>query len=130
MSILNNVKKILGIAEDYTAFDLDIITHINSAFSTLAQLGVGPTLGFMIIDSDAVWSDFIADDPRFNSVKSYVYLYVRRLFDPPATSYLIAAVDKQIEELEWRLNVSREETDWVDPDPTPIYPEDIFGEVA
>jgi hypothetical protein len=130
MSILNSTKKILGIAEDYTVFDLDIITHINTAFSTLTQLGVGPAQGFMINDASAVWTDFIGDDLQYNSVKSYIFLRVRQLFDPPSTSYLIAAVDKQIQELEWRLNVHREETGWVDPDPNPVYPEDLFGEVA
>jgi hypothetical protein len=112
MSILNSTKKILGIAEDYTVFDLDIITHINSAFSTLTQLGVGPAEGFMIEDATAVWSDFIGDDVQYNSVKSYVFLRVRLLFDPPATSYLIAAYEKQIQELEWRLSVLREGTEW------------------
>lgn len=117
-SILNSTKKILGIANDYTAFDLDIITHINSAFSTLTQLGVGPENGFMIEDDSLEWSDFIpADDPQYSSVKTYVYLKTRRVFDPPQTSYLISAMNDQIEELEWRLNVHREETEWVDPDP-------------
>jgi hypothetical protein len=121
-SILTSTKKILGIAADYTIFDLDIITHINAAFSTLTQLGVGPAEGFMIEDVDDEWEDFIADDAQYNSVKSYVYLKVRQLFDPPTTSYLIGAVEKQIQEIEWRLNVHREETGWEDPtippDPT------------
>lgn len=115
-SILTSTKKILGIAEDYTVFDLDIITHINTVFSTLTQLGVGPAEGFMIEDDEAEWGDFIGDDNRFNSVKSYVFLKVRQLFDPPTTSYLIDAVNKQIQELEWRLNTNRESTEWVDPD--------------
>jgi hypothetical protein len=119
-SILKSTKKILGIAEDYTVFDLDIITHINSAFSTLTQLGVGPSEGFMISDDVAVWEDFIAEDFQYNSVKSYVFLKTKQLFDPPATSYLISAVAEQIQELEWRLNVHREETGWVDPDPDPL----------
>jgi hypothetical protein len=130
-SILTSTKKILGISEDYTVFDLDIITHINTAFSTLTQLGVGPTAGFMIDDASAVWGDFIGiSDLQNNSVKSYVFLRVRQLFDPPSTSYLIAAVDKQIQELEWRLNVHREETEWIDPDPDPRFMEDPFGEAA
>jgi hypothetical protein len=116
-SILNSTKKILGIAANYTVFDLDIITHINSAFSTLTQLGVGPAEGFMIQGVDEEWEDFIADDLQYNSVKSYVFLKTRQLFDPPQTSYLISAVERQIQELEWRLNVHREETGWVDPDP-------------
>jgi hypothetical protein len=116
-SILISTKKILGIAEEYTVFDLDIITHINSAFSTLTQLGVGPAQGFMINDETEKWDDFIEDDLQYNSVKSYVFLKTKQLFDPPTTSYLITATEKQIEELEWRLNVHREETGWVDPDP-------------
>jgi|SRR5580765_2981461 len=130
LSILTSTKKILGIAEDYTVFDLDIITHINTAFSTLTQLGVGPSNGFMIEDESATWDDFIVDDLQYNSVKSYVFLRVRQLFDPPSTSYLIAAYDKQIQELEWRLNVHREETGWVDPDPEPVDPWDPWSEVA
>lgn len=120
-SILTSTKKILGIAADYTVFDLDIITHINSSLSTLSQLGVGPALGFAIEDDSANWVDFIADnDPFYNSVKTYVYLRVRQVFDPPTTSYQIAAFNDQIKELEWRLNVTREGTDWVDPDPAPV----------
>jgi hypothetical protein len=124
-SILTSTKKVLGIAADYTAFDLDIITHINTAFSTLTQLGVGPEVGFMIEDESPVWADFFVDDLQYNSVKSYVFLRVRHLFDPPQTSYLIAATERQIQELEWRLNVHREETGWVDPGPPDYYIEDI-----
>ena len=119
-SILTSTKKILGIAGDYTAFDHDIITHINTALSTLTQLGVGPVEGFMIEDDDAEWEEFIGDDSRYVSVKSYVFLKARQLFDPPTTSYLITAVEKQIEELEWRLSTNRETTDWVDPNPAPV----------
>lgn len=114
-SILTSTKKILGIAADYTAFDLDIITHINTAFSILTQLGIGPAEGFMIEDDSEVWEDYLADDNQLNSVKSYVFLRVRQLFDPPTTSYLIDAMERQIEQLEWRLNVHREETGWVAP---------------
>lgn len=116
-SILISTKKILGLVADYTAFDLDIITHINTAFSTLTQLGVGPSPGFMIEDDEAVWSDFIGSDLEFHAVKSYVFLRVRMLFDPPQTSYLISAQERQIEQLEWRLNVHRESSLWTDPDP-------------
>lgn len=114
-SILISTKKVLGIAADYTAFDLDILTHINTAFSTLTQLGVGPSVGFMVEDEVAVWTDFIGEDLRLHSVKSYVFLKVRMLFDPPQTSYLIEAMTNQIEEIEWRLNVDREATSWVNP---------------
>ncbi len=114
-SILISTKKILGIGAEDTSFDLDIITHINTAFSILTQMGVGPAAGFMIEDNDSEWDEFIGDDDRYHSVKSYVFLKVRQLFDPPTTSYLITAVEKQIQELEWRLNVNRETTEWLDP---------------
>lgn len=117
-SILKSTKKILGLDPEYMVFDLDIITHINSAFSTLNQLGLGPADGFMIEDDEAVWSDFnLVDDKKINSVRTYVFLKVRLVFDPPTTSYLIGVFEKQITELEWRLNVRREEEEWVDPDP-------------
>lgn len=114
-SILISTKKVLGIAADYTAFDLDILTHINTAFSTLTQLGIGPSVGFIVEDEVTVWTDFIGADLRLHSVKSYVFLKVRMLFDPPQTSYLIEAMTHQIEEIEWRLNVDREATYWVNP---------------
>lgn len=119
-SILTDTKKILGIAEDYTAFDQDLIIHINGVFSTLTQLGVGSATGFEITDKTAQWVDFLAGDSRFNSVKSYMYLRVRLIFDPPATSFVIASMEKQIQELEWRLNVQRESTAWTDPMPAPV----------
>jgi hypothetical protein len=125
-SILISTKKILGIAEDYTVWDLDIITHINSAFSTLTQLGVGPTVGFVIRDETEQWSDFILDDLQLESVKTYIYLRVKLLHDPPATSYAITAMQDQIQQLEWRLNVHREETQWVDPDPPVIIEEEVI----
>ena len=119
-SILTSTKKILGIAEDYTVWDLDIITHINSVFSDLTQLGVGPVNGFMIEDATATWDEFIGTDLNLNRVKTYMHLRVRLLFDPPATSYAITAMEEQVKQLEWRLNVQRESTDWVDPDPPVI----------
>lgn len=114
MSILNDTKKILGIGVDYTAFDEDILMHINSAFSTLNQLGVGPRDGFQISDETATWDTFVVDS-RLNPVKTYIYLRVRLLFDPPGTSYHIEAMTRQIKELEWRLNVIREEVIYDDP---------------
>lgn len=107
-SILTSTKKILGIAESYTAFDLDVITHINAAFSTLSQLGVGPANGFMIEDEQAVWTDYTVTPNQLSLVRTYVFLKARSLFDPPTTSFLLEAVNKQINELEWRLNMFRE----------------------
>jgi hypothetical protein len=107
-SILNGTKKILGLNSDYLAFDFDIITHINAAFSTLNQLGVGPEDGFFIEDSTANWEDFVVPANQLNLVKTYVYLKVRFLFDPPTTSFLLDAMNNQIKEYEWRLNLFRE----------------------
>jgi hypothetical protein len=118
-SILSSVKKILGVAETDTSFDLDIMIHINSAFATLNQLGIGPPEGFEIEDSDDTWDDFVTDK-RMSSMKSYVYLRVRLLFDPPSTSFALDSMQKQIEQLEWRLNVVREGDSWTDPDPQPV----------
>lgn len=118
-SILDSVKQVLGVEEDYTAFDIDILMHINTAFATLNQIGIGPDAGFMIEDASATWDQFLGDDPRLNSVKTYIYLKVRLIFDPPATSFVINAIEKQIEELEWRLSVKREDESWVNPTPTP-----------
>lgn len=115
-SILDSVKKVLNLSSDYTPFDQDIIMHINSVFSTLNQLGVGPENGFMIEDKDAVWSDFLGGDLRLFNVKTYVYLRVRMLFDPPTIGYLVEAMKEQIKELEWRINVQRESVAWTDPD--------------
>lgn len=107
-SILTSIKKLLGITEDYTQFDVDVMTHINTVFIILNQLGVGPTKCFSISDKEAVWSDFLGDDPEFESVKSYMYLKVRMLFDPPTNSNAMEASKRMIEELEWRLFVSAE----------------------
>lgn len=118
-SILTSVKKVLGITEDYTAFDVDIVMHINSTFARLNSLGVGPALGFAIEDASATWDAFLGPDPNLNNVKSYVYQSVRLIFDPPATSFHTEALKQQIEKAEWLINVKREETEWVDPSPDP-----------
>lgn len=115
-SILDSVKKVLGVDFDYDVFDLDLTMHINSVFSTLNQLGIGPVNGFMIEDDTVTWDAFLGDDSRLNNVKTYIYLRVRMLFDPPQTAYLVTALKEHIQELEWRLNVYREGTAWVDPD--------------
>jgi len=121
-SILISTKKNLGLEPDYTPFDLDVITFINAAFSTLEQLGIGPVGGFSIEDNTATWSEFMGDDARYNAVKSYVYLRVRMLFDPPTTSFVLEAMNNQLRELEWRLNVVRE-GDLLD---APVLPEDVI----
>lgn len=108
-SILISIKKMLGITEEYTHFDADLIMHINSVFVTLKQLGVGPKEGFRIEDDTSLWSDFIPeDDMRFESVKTYIYLKVRLLFDPPLNSAVIESINRISNELEWRLNIEAE----------------------
>jgi hypothetical protein len=108
-SILKSTKKILGLDAAYTPFDLDVITHINAAFSLLNQLGVGPVEGFSIQDDNAVWSEYPVPPNQLNLVKTYVYLKVRVVFDPPGTSFLLESANNQIKEYEWRLNVLRED---------------------
>lgn len=105
-SILTSIKKMLGISEEYNHFDVDIIIHINSAFSVLTQLGVGPPEGFSIKDSSSVWTDFISNNLALESVKSYVFLKVKLIFDPPSSSSVIEAMKTQISEFEWRLQVA------------------------
>lgn len=107
-SILVSIKKTLGIQAEMTVFDPDVIMHINSTFLTLNQLGIGPTTGFIILDSTALWSDFTSDITRLAALKTYVYFKTRLSFDPPATSFTIASMEKMIAELEWRLNVEAE----------------------
>lgn len=114
-SILNTTKKTLNLAPGDTTFDQDIILHINSVFSALNQLGIGPDEGFSIEDDAALWSTFLDGDKRLNNVKSYMYLRVRMLFDPPTTSFTITAFSEQIKELEWRINAQREQEQWMEP---------------
>jgi hypothetical protein len=111
-SILTSVKKVLGIAEDYTEFDADVTMHINSILGTLTQIGIGPEGGYAITGATETWFDFVGNNPKFKMVQSYVYIRVRLLFDPPATSYLIAAFEKNAEELFGRLSITREELLW------------------
>lgn len=107
-SILTSVKKMLGIVEEYEYFDPELIIHINSVFSTLAQLGIGPEAGFKIAGKSEEWTDFLDSTSNLEAVKSYVYLRVRLLFDPPTMSAVIDSMTRQISELEWRLNVAAE----------------------
>lgn len=105
-SILLTIKKMLGIAEEYHAFDIDIIVNINSVFLTLNQLGVGPTMPYQITGTEEVWSDFLGNQQSFlPGVRTYIYLKTRLLFDPPTNSFLVNSFEKQISELEWRFTV-------------------------
>lgn len=101
-SILDSIKKNLGVVPEYDIFDDQIILDVNAAFSTLHQLGFGPDEGFEITSSDDMWSDII-DEPRFNFIKSYITMKVKVMFDPPTSSYALDALNKQIAEYEWRI---------------------------
>lgn len=107
-SILNSIKKLLGPGEEYDHFDPDIIMHINTAFSILTQLGVGPEEGFFINDEAEKWEDFLPEEKMIHSVKTYIYLKVKLVFDPPLSSAVLEAMKEQIKELEWRLPVAVE----------------------
>lgn len=106
-SILDTIKKMLGIESDYTHFDIDIITNINTIFLNLQQIGVGPKSGFSITDNTTKWNDYISLG-NLEAVKTYIYLKVRLLFDPPTNAFLVDAMERQIREIEWRLNVQVE----------------------
>ena len=107
-NILDSIKKLLGIDEMDLNFDQELIMHINSVFMVLNQLGVGPVGGFKISSNEEAWADFVGTRLDLESVKSYIYLKVRLLFDPPQNSFLVGSIEKQIEEQEWRLQVQVE----------------------
>lgn len=109
-SILLTIAKMLGIEEDYEHFNTDLVIHINSVLMELNQLGVGPPEGFVIEDETSTWTDFIPDSTpmRLDAVKSYMYLKVKLLFDPPENGSTIAAIERQIDRYEWRINVAAE----------------------
>lgn len=110
-SILKTTKTALGLADDYDAFDSELIIHINSVLADMNQLGVGPLEGFTIENDEATWEDFMGADKRYSAAKSYMYFAVRMLFDQPSTAHAISAYQKEIEKMEWRLNIQREEID-------------------
>ena len=107
-SILTSIKKMLGIMEEYEHFDQDIIIHINSVFLILTQLGVGPPEGFAIKSKNEAWTDFVPENQKIESIKSYMYLKTKLLFDPPLSSAAMEAIYRSINEFEWRLNVQAE----------------------
>lgn len=104
-SILQTIKDQLGLPEEETFYDSIIIVDINSAFSILAQLGIGPSNGFAITDNKEVWTDFIPDDHKLSTIRTYIYMKVRLMFDPPTSSMAINAMKDQIAEMEYRMNV-------------------------
>lgn len=110
-SILDSIKKKLGLGADYDVYDLDVMTHINTVFMSLNQLGIGPAEGFSIEDADVTWDTFLGaqHSPLLNAVKSYIFFKVKLAFDPPQQSFVIASYEKQIAELEFRLLILRDE---------------------
>lgn len=110
-SILTSIKKLLGIAEACTDFDADIIMHINTVFLILNELGVGPDKVFSIEDAKDTWSKFLEDDTNLEAIKTYIYLKVKLLFDPPLSAAVKEAVQDNVNELEWRLNVHAESSE-------------------
>lgn len=107
-SILNSIKKLLGIPIEQDNFDTDIIIHINSVFAVLNQIGVGPSTAFRITDENDMWQSFTGTNLNIEDVKTYVYLRVRLLFDPPLSSSVLAAMERTVAELEWRLLIQAE----------------------
>jgi hypothetical protein len=107
-SILTDIKKSLGIEADYTHFDPDIIMHSNTVLLTLNQIGIGPTDGFIITGDTEVWTDLLGDRKDLEAVKTLIYMKVKLIFDPPTSSFVIEAMNKTIQELEWRLNLQAE----------------------
>ncbi len=117
-SILTSTKKVLGLTEGYTAFDEDVTVAINTAFSTLEQIGIGPEGGFFIEDKTSKWEEYLVPANQLALVRQYVILKTKSLFDPPQTSYGITAMNEQIAQFEWRLNNAAEILlePYVDPD--------------
>lgn len=107
-SILTSIKKLLGIAEDYNHFDADIIIHINSVFMILNQLGVGPSNVFSIANDESTWNDFLPDNTNLEAIKTYMYLKVKLIFDPPTSGIVTESMNKLISEYECRLNIAAE----------------------
>ena len=107
-SILISIKKMLGITKEYDHFDNDLIMHINSVFMILTQLGVGPSSGFIITGEYETWDAFLPEGQNLEAVKSYMYMKVRLLFDPPSSSIVMECMNRMISELEWRLKVEAE----------------------
>ena len=105
-SILMTIRKLVCGDPYADHFDTDLLVHINACFSISNQLGVGPENGFVVTDETQSWSSYVADNRTLNMVKTYVTLKVKKIFDPPLTSSVLEAMDKEISQLEWRLNVA------------------------
>lgn len=107
-SILQTIKSMLGLDVDCDDFDIDVITNINSALFSLNQLGVGPENPYIITGGEQTWTDFLGETTDFDACKTFIYFKTRLGFDPPGNSFVLQSMEKQINELEWRLNVQAE----------------------
>lgn len=107
-SILFTIKPMLGLDPDYDPFDLEVMVHINAAFTMLKQLGVGPDKGFKITGPEETWDEFLSDDTLVEWAKQFIYLRVRKIFDPPASSAVAKALEEEEQDLRWRMVVMAE----------------------
>jgi hypothetical protein len=112
-SILTSIKKLLGGSEEDTNFDTDIIMDINSALMSVNQLGIGPDTGFVITGKNEIWSQLLGDRKDLEGVKTYIFLKVKLMFDPPSSSFVLESINNQITEFEWRLNSQAEKIEVV-----------------
>lgn len=119
-SVLQSTKKALGIASDYTAFDLDITMHINTSLGTLYQLGVGQLADQAVVeDGDTTWDQIWTTQANLQMIKTYIALDVKRVFDPPATGFTSDSIDRRLAELAWRISVATSTTPNTPPAETP-----------
>ena len=108
-SILDTTKKLLGLDSDDTSFDVDIIVIINSIIPALSQMGIGPINGFIVMTKDDKWSDYIKESiTNLEGVKAYLFLKTKLIFDPPTNATVIDAINKSLNELEWRMMLAVE----------------------
>lgn len=113
-SILVSVRQAIGLGEEHTFFDPTLIMHINSTFDVLHQLGAGPLAGYSIEGDQETWNDYFENEPKnvIQFIKSYMYVAVKLLFDPPQNSFLVKQLEDQKKEYEWRINVAAESGLW------------------
>lgn len=124
-SILTDVKLMCGVAEADTSFDVSILIYTNTVLANLSMIGVGPSEGFAILDATVTWDAFLGSEKNYNIALAYIYLNVRALFDPPKTSFEIAANEKVSAKYEWLLSTQRELAEWTDPTPPASDTEDV-----
>ena len=127
-SILNTLKASLGLTEDDTNFDVELVMHVNSVLSFFNQLGLGPDEGYAITDANDTWEDFMGTELRYNDAKQLMYYKVRMAFDAPTVGYVVTAYEKMIEEATQRLSITREELTYPAPPPVSVDPSDVGEE--